>query len=81
MYVVRGVLSPEVGAMLMRAVEAVGDALFVAERTAGRRTATRAAATPPSPPNSAPTLSGYSPNGRSRPASATAPLAQPTPHP
>ena len=30
MYVVRGVLSPEVGAMLMRAVEAAGDALFVA---------------------------------------------------
>jgi hypothetical protein len=29
MYVVRGLLSPEVGAMLMRAVEAAGDALFV----------------------------------------------------
>ena len=29
MYVVKGLLSPEVGAMLMRAVEAAGDALFV----------------------------------------------------
>jgi hypothetical protein len=35
MYVVRGRLDPEVGAMLMRAVEAVSDALYRRERVAG----------------------------------------------
>jgi hypothetical protein len=31
MYVVKGLLTPEVGALLMRAIEAAGDALFAAE--------------------------------------------------
>jgi len=41
MYVVRGRLDPEVGALLMRAIEAAGDALFVKEHreTAALRTA------------------------------------------
>jgi hypothetical protein len=33
MYVVRGRLTPEIGALLMRAIEAAGDALFHAERS------------------------------------------------
>ncbi len=45
MYVVRGRLTPEVGALLMRAVEAASDALF-AEETSGRRESERAGGNP-----------------------------------
>ena len=38
MYVVRGRLDPEVGALLMRAIEAAGDALYRAEASGGAET-------------------------------------------
>ena len=44
MYVVRGKLTPELGALLMRAIEAAGDALFREQRVAGHAESERATA-------------------------------------
>ena len=60
MYVVRGRLDPEVGALLMRAVEAATDALYRAETRRGQRDGDHAAA------SAGPTRWGCWPSGRWR---------------